>query len=247
MEVRLQLRRPSSARIVRSCFHNAGAQLALLGNCNVCHTAAGGPAYAGQRPVHTAFGTIYSTNIAPDLDTGIGRWSEAAFTRAMREGVDRRGRHLYPAFPYDHFTKASDEDIKSLYAFLMTREPVRAETPANELPIACEIELDRGSGRVRMLRAVAATDSGEAVNPDGIRNQIEGGILQLPELDPLRSRLIRHHPHYQPGLEYFPHLALPEPARSYRGPCDRPARPAILGNRRSGARSDRGCRSQRTR
>ncbi|MBI2226628.1 MAG: cytochrome c, partial [Betaproteobacteria bacterium] len=111
-----------------------GAQLALIGNCNVCHTAASGPAYAGQRPVHTAFGTIYATNITPDPETGIGRWSEAAFTRAMRESVDRRGRHLYPAFPYDHFTRASDEDLKSLYAFLMTREPVRAETPANQLP-----------------------------------------------------------------------------------------------------------------
>ena len=111
-----------------------GAQLALIGNCNVCHTAPSGPAYAGLRPVHTAFGTIYATNITPDPETGIGRWSEAAFTRAMREGVDRRGRHLYPAFPYDHFTKASDEDLKSLYAFLMTREPVRAEAPANPLP-----------------------------------------------------------------------------------------------------------------
>src|SRR5688572_17725117 len=67
-----------------------GGELALIGNCNVCHTVDGGRAYAGPRPVQTPFGTIYSTNITPDAESGIGRWSEAAFMRAMREGVDRR-------------------------------------------------------------------------------------------------------------------------------------------------------------
>lgn len=112
-----------------------GAELAHLGNCLGCHTAEGGKAYAGGTPIKTPFGTIYGTNITPDPDTGIGRWSLAAFTRAMREGVDREGRHLYPAFPYDHFTKVTDEDIAALYAFLMTREPVREENRANKVPI----------------------------------------------------------------------------------------------------------------
>jgi mono/diheme cytochrome c family protein len=110
-----------------------GAQLAAIGNCVVCHTAPGGKSYAGGRALKTPFGTIYGTNITPDPDTGIGRWSEAAFTRAMREGVDREGRHLYPAFPYEHFTKLTDEDLKALYAFVMTRDPVPARTPPNEL------------------------------------------------------------------------------------------------------------------
>jgi mono/diheme cytochrome c family protein len=110
-----------------------GAELAAIGNCNVCHTAAGGRPYAGGRPLKTPFGTIYGTNITPDPDTGIGRWSESAFFRAMREGVDREGRHLYPAFPYDHYTKVTDEDIRALYTFVMTRDPVRAETPPNDL------------------------------------------------------------------------------------------------------------------
>ena len=110
-----------------------GAELAAIGNCNVCHTAAGGRVYAGGAGLPTPFGTIYSTNITPDAETGIGRWSEAAFRRAMRKGVDRQGRHLYPAFPYDHFTLVSDDDDKALYAFLMTREPVRAKAPANDL------------------------------------------------------------------------------------------------------------------
>jgi mono/diheme cytochrome c family protein len=110
-----------------------GSQLALIGNCNSCHTAEGGAPYAGGRPLKTPFGTIHGTNITPCPDTGIGRWSEAAFTRALREGVDRSGRHLYPAFPYDHYTLMTDEDIRALYAFIMTREAVRAETPANQL------------------------------------------------------------------------------------------------------------------
>ena len=110
-----------------------GAQLAALGDCMVCHTAPGGRAYAGGRALPTPFGTIYGTNITPDPDTGIGQWSEADFTRAMREGVDRAGRQLYPAFPYDHFRHLGDDDVLALYAFLMTREAVSYRPPANEL------------------------------------------------------------------------------------------------------------------
>ena len=110
-----------------------GAELARIGNCNTCHTNKDGAPYAGGLPVPTPFGTIHSTNITPDPETGIGRWSEDAFRRAMHEGVRRDGEHLYPAFPYDHFTKVSAEDVSAIYAFLMTREPVRAENPSNEL------------------------------------------------------------------------------------------------------------------
>jgi mono/diheme cytochrome c family protein len=110
-----------------------GAELAAIGNCAVCHTAPGGDSFAGGLPIPTPFGTIYSTNITPDPQTGIGRWPEAAFARAMRRGVDREGRHLYPAFPYDHFTRITDEDNRALYAFLMTRKPVAAAAQPNDL------------------------------------------------------------------------------------------------------------------
>ena len=110
-----------------------GAQLASAGNCMTCHTLPGGRAFAGGVAVATPVGILHSTNITPDADTGIGAWSPAAFTRAMREGVDRAGRHLYPAFPYDHFTLLDDDDLAALYAFLMTREPVRATSPVNEV------------------------------------------------------------------------------------------------------------------
>lgn len=111
-----------------------GAELSAIGNCQLCHTAARSKAFAGGRPLHTPFGTLYGTNITPDPDTGIGRWSEEAFVRAMREGLDREGRHLYPAFPYEYFTLLSDEDLKALYAFIMTREPVQAQNRPHALP-----------------------------------------------------------------------------------------------------------------
>jgi mono/diheme cytochrome c family protein len=120
---------PSDAALVKR-----GRDLAAIGNCSDCHTVRGGGNFAGGLPVPTPFGTIYSSNITPDPDTGIGGWSEAAFRRAMRSGVDREGRHLYPTFPYDHFTNVSDEDDRALYAFLMTRQPVHAPARANQLP-----------------------------------------------------------------------------------------------------------------
>ena len=140
----------------RSSFDPAsiarGAQLALIGNCNVCHTADGRPPYAGGRPLQTPFGTIYSTNITPDPATGIGRWSEEAFRRAMREGVDRRGRHLYPAFPYDHYTRMSDEDIAAVYAFLMTRHTASAETPVNEVTFPANVRMLLAGWKLLFLR-----------------------------------------------------------------------------------------------
>lgn len=110
-----------------------GAALAAIGNCRSCHTAPEGKSFAGGVPLRTPFGTVFSTNITPDAESGIGRWTEADFGRAMREGVDRGGRHLYPVFPYDHFTHVTDEDNRAIYAYLMTRPAVRAEHPRNEL------------------------------------------------------------------------------------------------------------------
>lgn len=110
-----------------------GARLAALGNCIACHTVSGRQAFAGGLPLPTPFGTIYSTNVTPDPETGIGSWSEEAFRRAMREGVDREGNHLYPAFPYDHYTLVTDADIHAIYAYLMTRTPVKQEAMQNTL------------------------------------------------------------------------------------------------------------------
>ena len=103
-----------------------GEALAGGGYCAECHTTKGGQPFAGGYAFATPFGVLYSTNITPDPETGIGAWSEAAFRRAMHEGVSRDGSHLFPVFTYDHFTKVSDEDVRALYAYFMTRPPVHA-------------------------------------------------------------------------------------------------------------------------
>ncbi|MEH2539269.1 MULTISPECIES: cytochrome c [unclassified Bradyrhizobium] len=131
-----------------------GASLALLGDCATCHTAPGGVPYAGGLAMPTPFGKIYSTNITPDPETGIGRWSEQAFIRALRSGVDREGRHLYPAFPYDHFTRVSDDDAKALYAFFMSIDPVKSSAPPNELPFPLNVRLTLAGWKLLFLRQV---------------------------------------------------------------------------------------------
>jgi mono/diheme cytochrome c family protein len=116
-----------------------GEVLASAGYCSSCHTAKGGQPFAGGYAMATQFGTIYSTNITPDPETGIGKWSQAAFVRALREGVSRNGAHLFPAFPYDHFTKLTDDDAAALYAYFMTRTPVVAEAKSNTVPFPLSI------------------------------------------------------------------------------------------------------------
>ena len=111
-----------------------GRQFAQAGNCASCHTVEGQADFVGGLPVNSNFGIIYSTNITPDRETGIGAWTEEAFARAMRDGVRRDGAHLFPAFPYDHFTKLTDEDISAIYAYLMTLEPAPGVQAENTLP-----------------------------------------------------------------------------------------------------------------
>jgi mono/diheme cytochrome c family protein len=129
-----------------------GAALAAIGDCAVCHTADATKPFAGGYPLKTPFGTIFSTNITPDAETGIGHWSEAAFRRAMRDGIGRSGRHLYPALPYPHFTRATDQDIGALYAFLMTRAPIHAAAPPNHLPFPLNVRASIAGWNLFFLR-----------------------------------------------------------------------------------------------
>lgn len=129
-----------------------GERLVNAGNCASCHTAKGGAPFAGGYALATSFGTIYSSNITPDPETGIGRWSEAAFSRALHDGVARDGSHLFPAFPYDHFTKITPDDTKAIYTYLMTREPVHAEGKANTLPFPLNIRMLQEGWKVLFFR-----------------------------------------------------------------------------------------------
>jgi nicotinate dehydrogenase subunit B len=110
-----------------------GRVLAATGDCIVCHTAPGGMPNAGGRAMATPFGTVYTTNLTPDTATGLGAWSFSAFQRAMREGVSRDGKHLYPAFPYTAFTQTTDADLTALYAYLMAQPAVVSAVPETTL------------------------------------------------------------------------------------------------------------------
>ena len=112
----------------------AGAKLAAVGNCTACHTRPGGRSFAGSFAIPTPFGTIYTANITPDKETGIGNWTEEQLARAMREGIADDGSHLYPGFPYTAYTKVTDEDVHAIYAYLKSLKPVAYTPPKNEMP-----------------------------------------------------------------------------------------------------------------
>lgn len=112
-----------------------GQYLARIGDCISCHTRTNGAPFAGGRPLHTPFGVIYSANITPDRETGIGRWTEEEFARALREGLAPDGTHLYPAFPYPAYTRIRDADVHALYLYVRSLAPVRYRPPQNALPL----------------------------------------------------------------------------------------------------------------
>jgi mono/diheme cytochrome c family protein len=97
-----------------------GEYLMRAGGCFSCHTAPGGERLAGGRALATPFGTFYSPNITPDPETGIGRWTDAQFLRALRDGVRPDGANYFPVFPYPSFTGISDSDALAIKAYLFS-------------------------------------------------------------------------------------------------------------------------------
>jgi len=112
-----------------------GAYLAAAAGCDNCHTdrAHGGEAYAGGLALATPFGTFYSPNITPDLETGIGRWTDAQFLRALREGVRPDGANYFPVFPYPSFTGITDDDALAIKAYLFSVPAVRQANRPHEI------------------------------------------------------------------------------------------------------------------
>lgn len=96
-----------------------GEYLAKVGDCVACHLPSKGKPFVGGLKMMTPMGAIYSTNITPDTETGIGRYTEADFARALREGVAKDGHNLYPAMPYPSYAKVSNEDVHALYVYFM--------------------------------------------------------------------------------------------------------------------------------
>jgi len=110
-----------------------GRTLAHIGHCGGCHTAPGGPPYAGGQALLTPFGTVYGGNLTPDKQTGLGRWTQDDFWRALHNGRSKNGRLLNPAFPYENFSHITREDSDALFAFLQSLAPIHQESPPSGL------------------------------------------------------------------------------------------------------------------
>ena len=110
-----------------------GEYLVTAGGCVSCHTAAGGQRFAGGRALATPFGTFYSPNITPDPDTGIGRWTDAQFLRALREGVRPDGSNYFPVFPYPSFTGIVDSDALAIKAYLFSLPPMHHQNRQHDV------------------------------------------------------------------------------------------------------------------
>ena len=111
-----------------------GEYLVRAGGCVSCHTPAGGEKLAGGRPLATPFGTFYSPNITPDAETGIGRWTDAQFLLALREGVRPDGANYFPVFPYPSFTRITDSDALAIKVYLFSLPAVRRQNRPHDVP-----------------------------------------------------------------------------------------------------------------
>lgn len=109
-----------------------GRYLTRAADCAACHTAKDGAPFAGGAPIASPYGTFYGSNITPDKDHGIGKWSADDFYAALHDG-NARGKRLYPSMPYTSYRQLSRADTDAIYAYLMTVKPVAVDAPANEL------------------------------------------------------------------------------------------------------------------
>ena len=123
---------------------NQGAYLARAGDCQACHTAPGGRPYGGGAPINSPFGKIYPPNITPDKVAGIGSWSDDDFYRALHEGVGKHGEYLYPAFPYQWFTKMTRQDVLAIKAYLDTVPPVNVASKTTRLMFPFDVRSGLG-------------------------------------------------------------------------------------------------------
>jgi mono/diheme cytochrome c family protein len=129
-----------------------GKYLAEAADCVACHSAPGGAPFAGGLPMSTGFGTIYATNITPDPDDGIGRWSAEDFWRALHDGVRRDGQQLYPAMPYTSYRGMTRADADAIYAYVMRLRPMKVANRRTELNFPFNIRLGMLGWNLLFLR-----------------------------------------------------------------------------------------------
>ena len=182
-----------------------GRYLTLAGNCMACHTARGGAPLAGGRRIETPFGGVYSSNLTPDLTTGLGRWTAQDFWQALHLGRSQDGRLLAPAFPYNHTSVITRQDSDAIFAWLGAQTPVMQAQPAHTLvwPVGTQpalavwrslffepspfqadksqsAEWNRGAYLVQGLGHCAACHSPRnALGASGAVNDLSGGLIPV--------------------------------------------------------------------
>jgi mono/diheme cytochrome c family protein len=150
-----------------------GRYLAVLSDCASCHTVPGSnQPFAGGRAIETPFGNIVAPNMTPDPETGIGSWSDEQFDAAVRKGVARNGSHLYPAMPYNAYTKMSRDDVLAIRAYLNTLVPVRNAVEANTLPFPFDIR-----AAMRVWNALYFNEGDYQPNPNQSAEWNRGAFL----------------------------------------------------------------------
>lgn len=122
-----------SAQAADPTLISKGEYLTRAADCVACHLAPGGKPFAGGLSFKLPFGTLYSPNITPDKETGIGNWTDDDFVSALQKGVGKDGKHYYPAFPYTSYTAMSREDILAIKAYLFSLDPINQKPPENDL------------------------------------------------------------------------------------------------------------------
>jgi mono/diheme cytochrome c family protein len=118
-----------------------GKYLAEAADCAACHSAPDGAPFAGGLPMQTGFGTIYATNVTPDPDHGLGRWSAEDFWRALHDGIRRDGQQLYPAMPYTSYRGITRADADAIYAYIMQLRPMKVANRGTGLNFPFNIRL----------------------------------------------------------------------------------------------------------
>ncbi len=182
-----------------------GRYLALAGNCMACHTTRGSAPFAGGRRIDTPFGGVYSSNLTPDPETGLGRWSAQDFWQAMHRGRSKDARLLAPAFPYNHTSVITRQDSDAIFAWLNTQAPVVQAQPAHTLvwPVGTQpalavwrslffepspfqadktqtVEWNRGAYLVQGLGHCAACHSPRnALGASGPVSDLSGGLMPV--------------------------------------------------------------------
>ncbi len=143
----------SAARADDADLVKRGEYLARAGDCIACHTPPGAPPYSGGRKIDTPYGPIYSPNLTPDKETGIGAWSDDDFYRAMHEGLGKNGEYLYPVFPFPWYTNVTRDDALAIKAYLSTLKPVHSPDKPNGFSFPYNVRTALAAWRLAFFRA----------------------------------------------------------------------------------------------